>query len=454
MGEIKASDNWNNRLKTISEGLAGLIPVVGKVIKAAIALFWPDQKVSIWSLIKSEVEHLVELKILEYELGERDAQLEGLKQTLKMYAKASNRERASLLSAIVMKCNELYSELTRSENVIHLIPVTIAYAYLHLTVLRERHQHGRELYPDAEDQTQWEKELRQKVDDYRSFFIDILPKWKKWREDEVTTSYKTKKKPMGVPPFFYWTVYGATKDAFSSNYVKYEEDWNKNKDTFKDVMMRARERVVNEAEADMMMDAYIETFSLNVFLPGHEHAKPKADPSVSVVSYGPYSVALTREDHKSVKDFTNMTTDQSDKCGLIDHISIWSGLFINRIKFSYLGRRESIAFGAPSSSPRVRADRPDHVINLTPTRHVTGMKMQFVQGMLYTLQFKFSDGTTSDTFGNTHRKRYRLTKEVTADKDFRLVGARAKLGTGHHDVPGVAEIKFIFQHVSVDALAF
>ena len=61
---IKVPDSWNNRLKSVAEGLSAAIPEIGKE--------------SIWSAIKEQVEKLVETKILDYELQERTAALNAL----------------------------------------------------------------------------------------------------------------------------------------------------------------------------------------------------------------------------------------------------------------------------------------------------------------------------------------------------------------------------------------
>lgn len=436
------SDSWNNRLKTLAEGLAGMIPTVGKVVKVAIQLFWPDETEDIWSLIKSQVEHLIEVKILEHELDEREAQLNGLKQSLSMYSDASNKERASLLSAIIVQCNELYSELTESDNTIHLIPLTIAHAYLHLTVLRERYEHGLKLYTDATNQNQWKKDLITKVSEYKSHFLSVYSQWQEWREDEISVSVKTKKKPNAIPPFFYWTAYGKTKDSFNGESVKYSDPWNKNKKTFKDVQKRAKSRMYNEANASMMMEAFIQTFSFVTFLPGHENNPPKADSSVSEVSYGPYSVALTKGNHEKKNMDTMIGEELKDDNGVITEIHVWAGNFVERIQFHYESKGAGHAFGALKVN-----SKSEHVITLSDT-HVTGMKMGFSNGVMARVQFKFSDGTSSNSYGNKGW-RMKCKQEVKADNDFRLVGATGRRGNGPGAV-GLAEMTFNFQHISVN----
>ena len=93
---IKVPDSWNNRLKSVAEGLAAAIPEIGKVVKLLINLFWPETKESIWSAIKEQVEKLVETKILDYELQERTAALNALRDNMKMYTHASNDEKANV----------------------------------------------------------------------------------------------------------------------------------------------------------------------------------------------------------------------------------------------------------------------------------------------------------------------------------------------------------------------
>ena len=74
------------------------------------------------------------------------------------------------MSAILVSCNQLYEELTGTDNAIHLIPITISHCYLHFTMLRGRLEHGFDMYPDAKDNHRWEKELTSKVNNYKAFF--------------------------------------------------------------------------------------------------------------------------------------------------------------------------------------------------------------------------------------------------------------------------------------------
>lgn len=445
MAEIEVSDSWNNRLKTLAENIAGSIPTVGKLLKAAIMLFWPDEKESIWSLIKDQVEELVETKILEHELNERSSQIDAIRASLLMYSNATNSERAGLMAAIVVQCNELYSELTQSDYVVHLIPAVISHAFVHLSVLRERYEHGLKLYPDSKDKMQWKRDLDDKYTDYKTFFLDMYPKWLEWREDEISVSTKTKKKPTPIPPFFYWTAYGSTKDAFTGDYVKYSDDWNSNKKMFKEVQNRAKERMLNEGEASFMMNAYSQTFSLHKFLPGHESQEPKAPPKTCKVSYGPYSLALKKGSHTKYND--SIRGDEvTDQCGLITEIHIWAGSFVDGIQFKYM-RGTGHVFGK-------KLDRDPEVVILRSQElkkfvYVSEVEMGFANGVLAKIKFKLSDGTWTSYYGNKTWG-LGLTQKVKANPDFQLVGAAGREGTSLGRAYGLSEFKMFFQYISTN----
>ena len=147
------------------------------------------------------------------------------------------------MSAILVSCNQLYEELTGTDNAIHLIPITISHCYLHFTVLRERLEPGFDMYPDAKDNHRWEKELTSKVNNYKAFFIEIYPKWREWRRREVRVSTWRSKNGMIIPPFFNYTAHGETKDDMTEEVVSYEDDTNSIEDYFKPLQNRAKDRI-------------------------------------------------------------------------------------------------------------------------------------------------------------------------------------------------------------------
>lgn len=325
--------------------------------------------------------------------------------------------------------------------------MTISHSYLHLTVLKERYKHGLELYTDAKKQDQWEKELTSKVNEYKTFFLKIYPEWQTWRKDKISVSCTRSENPTVVPPFFYWTAEGKTNDDPTGENVSYSDDWNSTEGYFEDVQKRAKQRMYNNADANMMKEAYIRTFSLDNFLPGHIKDKPKANIKVGEISYGPYSIALKNGSH-GVGDISNEV--QTEKCGTISKIYVWAWNTIDRIQFCYKDRGMGNKFGDTSFT-----DKPGLKNEIVlGEKHVTGIEAGFSEGLMAKIQFKFNDGTSSPTFGNKGDWGMDLDQEFTADRDFRLVGAEARSGRGPSSTTGVAEMRFIFQHVSLDPSLF
>lgn len=431
-------------MKSVAEGLAAAIPEIEKVVKLLINLFWPETKESIWSAIKEQVEKLVETKILDFELQERTAALNALRDNMKMYTHASNDEKASLMSAILVSCNQLYEELTSSDNAIHLIPITISHCYLHLTMLRERFEHGFDMYPDAKDSHQWEKELTSKVNDYKAFFLNIYPKWREWRRGEVRVSTWQSKNAMLIPPFFNYTAHGETKDDMTEEVVSYQDDMNSIEDYFKPLQNRAKDRMFHEADAKMMMEAYHRTFSLDVFFPGNCKDEPKADPTVGDVSYGPYSFALESGSHRAEDSQNIYSYIQSDNCGVITKIYVWAWNTVDRIQFCYENRGMETIYGDDTFDDKP-ALKNEIILD---GKYVIGAKLAFSLGLLAKIQFHFNDGTSSPFFGKFEMD---ASQEFKTDGKFRMTGAEARCGSGPSSTRGVAEIKFMFRHISLTA---
>ena len=81
-------------------------------------------------------------------------------------------------------------------------------------------------------------------------------------------------------------------------------------------------------------------------------------------------------------------------------------------------------------------------------KYVIGAKLAFSLGLLAKIQFHFSDGTSSLFFGMFGMD---ASQEFKTDCNFRMTGAEARYGSGPSCTQGVAEISFIFRHISLTA---
>ncbi|MFP3380803.1 hypothetical protein SB767_31245, partial [Bacillus sp. SIMBA_069] len=87
----------------------------------------------IFSLIKDQVKGLVDQAILDKEMEERKHEIEGLEDTMKQYVDAGNHEKGGFMTSMLTQLNIMHHKLTESTNSIHLIPLTITIANIHLT---------------------------------------------------------------------------------------------------------------------------------------------------------------------------------------------------------------------------------------------------------------------------------------------------------------------------------
>lgn len=100
--DVPVSD-WNNRLRKLTMMLASMIPEVGKVASVILGEFWPEDKESIFDLIKKDIENLVDKKILEKEMEERKNEIGALRKVIEEYQAVSDREFPEDISWLLSK---------------------------------------------------------------------------------------------------------------------------------------------------------------------------------------------------------------------------------------------------------------------------------------------------------------------------------------------------------------
>lgn len=424
------SDSWNDRLKAIVSGVSSKIPYVGGAIKALIALFWPSSQVSIWDLIKEQVSQLVDVKILAKELEERNEELNGLKDTLNNYVEAKNHEKGALMSAMISQLNVLYSKFTQSSNAIHLIPLTVAASHLHLIILLERLSHGKDIY-DEDNTLQWHKDLTDKYNDYIKFFRHIYPLWKEWRDNRVEVKWYLTKGFTVVFAFSYNT-HGEVVDHVTSESINYQDSWNSNEDYFKNVCLAIQTRMRNQAVMGMV-STLASSFLLNAYLPGHENEPPDVDPNLSTFWIGPYSVATL-----GLNQAGSYSTNIQDEPGLIKQIYVREGDVIDGLQFIYTDR-EGHFIGNPKGGSL-------HTINVDNSKYIIGLRMQFAQESMCSIDIVFSDKSNSGYLGK--RRDWSgwnrgVDVDATVDPSYELVCAKFRQDKGPFGVsPSVVELQF------------
>jgi hypothetical protein len=432
-------DDWNGRLRSIVELLAGLIPEVGQLIDVILIIFWPDvtkKKPDIWSQIASQIGRLIDSKILAAELAQRKEELDGLRDTMRQYYNAKIHEKGSLMSAMIAQCNTIYEELTETPNYLHTGPLAAAHSHLHLGVLRERLEHGKKMY--EEDNTKiWRQELHEAHDKYQKWFDKFVADWKTWRFGKITARWWRKWNFTLLPPFYYWVAYGEAQDPMvSGEKISYtESNNNPSADHFKSVMQSAQTRMQNQ-QLGGMASSMVASYFIGNYLQGHEKDAPVVNPLLAQFEMGPYcpaNLGLSRSDWAE----TNVT----DKAGKIKQILIREWNSIDGIQFFYTDHNGHF-MGNPKGGQA-------HNIKVDLTKaHFTGMWMQFANGLLIAVDIHKSDKSHTGKLGNRGGWGGPA-RSAIVDPFYEMAGAKYAKGYGPSSTIGTSVITLYFKATSL-----
>ncbi|XP_056425997.1 uncharacterized protein LOC130367547 isoform X2 [Hyla sarda] len=293
---------WTSRMKKGLVTITGAIPPVGgvpigKIIGFLLNLFWPESQPDIWSLIKDQVEGLIDEKILEFELQERRNEIRAIQKTMRSYVDARIREKGSWISTLIHACNELFYKLTQSKNSMQFIPLVVTHSTLHLLILKERLLHGKEMY--VEDNTEvWRKELEDQISSYKDFIKDIYAKWVEWRKSKINVkvgaSFNTFMR-------FRWVQYVEIYDEMGKDSVKYYDPFSSGPyvpDHFRPICEGVKRKIFGFRNGEMLQ-ILVPTFYLDNFIPGNEDNPSVIPSAMSIASFGPISPQLDGGDESS-----------------------------------------------------------------------------------------------------------------------------------------------------------
>lgn len=150
-------------------------------------------------------------KILIGEINKLQNTIDALRKTMKQYMKAKPREKGSFMSAIIQECNTIQNGVFRSNNALHLIPLTLTVSYMHLATLKEWLVNGKGLY--TEDNTEiWDTELAEEIKTYRKDFMKIYADWSQWRKDRIDAKAWQGRSFLFLIPFYNTHFYGEITD--------------------------------------------------------------------------------------------------------------------------------------------------------------------------------------------------------------------------------------------------
>ncbi|CAG8849327.1 19011_t:CDS:2, partial [Racocetra persica] len=106
---------------------------------------------------------ILHIEVIRKELQQRQNAIEKIKQNLIKYLDAQKEGRSLHMDNLIELCDSLYQSMIVGENKdnVQLLTIAIVFAFVHLTILRERNRHYKE---------------------YKQYFIDMYEKWEDWRK--------------------------------------------------------------------------------------------------------------------------------------------------------------------------------------------------------------------------------------------------------------------------------
>src|SRR4051812_35410597 len=115
------------------------IPLLSNLV---ILFFFGEDEVTkedddIFTQIKDRAKGIVSQEIINIEFDKQIKNFQPIKELLLEYLTIQKDKRATHITNLVEKCNSFFDDLLRSEKIIHLIPFTVTFAIVHLTILRE-----------------------------------------------------------------------------------------------------------------------------------------------------------------------------------------------------------------------------------------------------------------------------------------------------------------------------
>lgn len=428
IGIVDDDDVFNN-LRLVVVNALWSIPHVGGVVSALVSIFWPQQKKNVWDQIKDKVQAMVNATILNYELQQRQADLDAFKTTLRRYAAAGDRERKGFLSALITQADNIYSKLTSSLVKEQILPITVAFSLLHLGVLLERYNHGK-LIIGEDNSEQWLKELQELYLKYGSFFEEQYDAWYKFRLDQIAIDADKITRPSPIPPLFYKVATGKAHDKLTGAEIYYEETLDRD-NWFRPAVESVRDMWMNRAVADMAA-AMSPFFISHRVLPGREKEGPQVFPALQVIWMGPYSV--TTLGISQSEKFTRPNI--FDKPGQVTSwvVREWNSVDYQKLKFS---RHDGQGVGNPRGGKQ-------HEVRPPQGAHFIGSTMLWARGLLVSIQLHFSDGTSTPVLGNRGRWRGTQINDIVGGGLYQLDAGAYAQGRGPSATRGTGLLKHRF----------
>ena len=399
-------DTWNNRIRGVTIGIMGEVPVVGTAISMMMEVFWPSDQANsdtIWAQLQKQTQSMIDKAILQQEIRKLTAKINSLRDALDEYVHAGIKDKSAKLEIALHNADEIHNDIAVSANKIHLLPLASTAAYMHFLMLRERHLFADKIYSDPAAGAEFRlAKFRYLMETYFRFFDETYPKWLKWRMQFIEVKRETEMTNSGFGGSNYYTVYFKARDKKINRVIEYQSrmftlaQWPTVIDDYQDVRNAEKKlgRLVKPIqtlfEADavrVMMYAYAPIWDIQHLLPEAVKNKQDVVPKLKELWIGPLSGSTIGWTENGV-----FTTKMEDRPGTINQINLRAGDLIDAMQFEYEGHRGHLAGNSAGGTP--------HQIEVPDGARVCGAKLGFYDRQIRSIQFIFSNGEVSKEFGN------------------------------------------------------
>eukprot|EP00299_Pterocystis_sp_00344_P015693 c7846_g1_i1.p1 GENE.c7846_g1_i1~~c7846_g1_i1.p1 ORF type:complete len:568 (-),score=106.36 c7846_g1_i1:50-1630(-) len=456
-----SSIDWNELAKKMAVIALRKIPYIGQALAALVSFCWPpSEKQDIWDTLKDRVVAVVDSKILDFEISERQEELQGFKKTLERYASAGNSERGAMMASMLTNADTMFEKLRSSPNALHLLPFVAVFAQIHMTLLAERYHHGSEIFPGDQNEAWWLKELQDTYTEYVTHLTSGYDTWLAWRVTQVEAKTWLSHHPMAIPPFYSCMSEGSATDALTGATIHYSVDLTCTEQTLiRDAVFAIKDMWLNRAKADMA-SSLSGAFFLHYYIPGNSNMSPIVFNQLQTLKLGPYSPATLGQSYARASSSSGGLGENIDSFTLpgdvaqaqkgvrsmlvreynsIDGIQMTYGAFD-----SNSGAVISSVSWAGTFSGNPKGGAP-HTIDLADNQHFIGFQMMFANGLLTSVDVAKSDGTTTGLLGNRGRWSG-ITVDATVDDVYGLTGARFVEGSGPSGSKGTQLVELEFRY--------
>ncbi len=377
--ETQNSWKWNNRIRDLIIDGSRLIPYdIGEGISFMLSLLWPKGEADIWSQIVKDIEATIDREIVKNVIRERQSELDALVRNIESYSNATRlTEKGNYLSICLAKSVDLFYKITNDEeHDAQLVPLAVSLAGIHISLLRERYEHGDKLYPNQINKDpMWLNEMLKFYDEYILYFyghnregdivqLGLVHRWAYYRKNLLVTKQWTE---AGIPKSNHATL---TDKYYSEDpYVVFQSPDGRDKDVFKKYLADVHIKIMTSETLKFADEVMINVAILCRMLPEGSHPDAGKDSFRIYRGYekfivGPFAFHTTKNKNKQRKQFDVCSNLKwvvyDEQPGTLYQIIVQSWNALDGLQFVYSDGYKGKFIGNPDGGAR-REDiiRPD-----------------------------------------------------------------------------------------------